>query len=60
MKMHERMLLLALPLLAVFLLFYILPFCYSIYYSVIESAFSHQFVGLKNYIGVFANNVTVK
>lgn len=52
---RRRWLLLALPVFAGFLLFYIIPFAFSFYYSVIESAFSHEFVGWTNYAQAIAN-----
>ena len=55
MKLNGRMLMLSIPFLAGFLLFYILPFFYSVYYSVIESAFVHRFVGLSNFREVLSN-----
>lgn len=55
MNMHRRMLALATPLVLGFLLFYVFTFLYSIQYSVTESAFSPEFVGLANYREVFSN-----
>lgn len=55
MKMNRKMLLLSLPFLAGFLLFYILPLFYSLYYSAIESAFFPKWVGFQNYIAVLQN-----
>ena len=55
MKMHRRMMLLATPFLAGFLLLYVLSFLGSIRYSVTESAFSARYVGLQNYAEVFGN-----
>lgn len=37
------------------LLFYVLPFIISLYYSLIENVFSKKFVGLSNYIQLFKN-----
>lgn len=45
----------ALPLIALFLLFYIVPLAGSLRYSFTESAFSARFVGLKNYIETISN-----
>lgn len=42
---RRRWLLLASPVFIGFLLFYIVPFGFSVYYAVIESAFSEEFVG---------------
>lgn len=53
--MHRRMVYLGLPLIAGFLLFYIIPFALSLYYSLIESAFSSRFVGIDNYVAVLNN-----
>lgn len=55
MNMHRRLLLLATPLVLGFLVFYVFTFLYSIQYSVTESAFSPEFVGLANYREVFSN-----
>ena len=55
MRLNRRVLLLSIPFYAAFMLFYVLPFFYSFYYSVIESAFSHRFVWLDNYISVLTN-----
>lgn len=52
---RRRWVLLATPVFAGFLLFYIVPFAFSFYYSVIESAFSHEFVGWQNYAQAIAN-----
>jgi len=38
------------------LLFFILPFCVVIYYSLIKGPMNHSFAGLQNYINVFQNN----
>lgn len=38
------------------LLFFILPFCVVIYYSLIKGPMNHSFAGLQNYINVFNNN----
>ncbi|MEG1844605.1 MAG: sugar ABC transporter permease [Clostridia bacterium] len=55
MKMRKYAFALSLPFICGFLLFYVMPFFYSIYYSVIESAFSDAFVGPDNYVSVFSN-----
>ena len=55
MKIQRRALIWALPFIAGFMVFYIIPLFYSVYYSVIESTFSPQFVGLQNYVQVFSN-----
>lgn len=52
---RRRWLLLASPVFIGFLLFYIVPFGFSVYYSVIESAFSEEFVGWKNYADALSN-----
>ncbi len=46
----------ALPFVVGFLLFYILPFASSMRFSLIESTFSSQFVGLQNYAAVLTNS----
>lgn len=38
------------------LLFFILPFCVVIYYSLIKGPMNHSFAGLQNYVNVFQNN----
>lgn len=43
------------PFILAFILFYIVPFALSFYYSAIESAFSKRFVGLQNYASVIGN-----
>lgn len=55
MKMAVKWKILALPFIAGFLAFYVLPFGQSVYYSLIESAFRHKFVGLTNYQAVLTN-----
>ncbi|MDO4356750.1 MAG: sugar ABC transporter permease [Clostridia bacterium] len=52
---RRKWLLLACPVLIGFLLFYIIPFAFSVYYSVTESAFSNAFVGWKNYADALDN-----
>lgn len=44
-----------LPFVAGFFLFYVLPFGCSVWYSLIENAFSNRFVGLLNYEKVLSN-----
>jgi len=46
---------LIIPGLLGFSVFYIIPFIFSFYYSVIESAFNKRFVGLANFINVLQN-----
>ena len=46
---------LAAPVFAGFLLFYIVPFGWTVRYSLVESAFSLRFVGLRNYAETFQN-----
>lgn len=55
MAIQRRALYLAFPLFACFVLFYLLPFLYSLYYSVIKSAFDLRFVGLDNYVQTVTN-----
>ena len=55
MKMAVKWKIFALPFIAGFLAFYVLPFGQSVYYSLIESAFRHKFVGLTNYQAVLTN-----
>lgn len=52
---RRRWLMLSLPVFIGFLLFYIIPFIFSFYYSVIESAFSQEFVGWDNYAQALQN-----
>ncbi len=54
-KLKRKWILMALPFFAGFLLFYVIPFGHSFYYSLIESAFVHTFVGFSNYARVAAN-----
>ena len=37
------------------LVFFIIPFCVVIYYSLISGTLDHSFAGLKNYIAVWNN-----
>ena len=39
------------------LMFFVAPFCVVIYYSFIAGALDHSFVGLKNYINVWNNQM---
>lgn len=55
MTYRKKQLYLLIPGLCGFLIFYIVPFVYSLYYSMIESAFNHRFVGLSNYIMILQN-----
>lgn len=52
---NRRILIFCLPLIALFLAFYVLPLFMTAYYSTVKSAFDHTFVGLQNYIKVFGN-----
>jgi ABC-type sugar transport systems, permease components len=54
-RLKRRWWMFGLPFILWFLLFYIVPFGHAIYYSFIESAFSHRFAGLANYQTVFHN-----
>ena len=55
MRMQRRAMLIAAPLMLCFLFLYVFTFLYSLKYTVTESAFSPEFVGLKNYQQVFEN-----
>ena len=55
MKLETKFILLALPLAICFGIFYVFPFAYSFYYAVVDSAFSHDFVGLRNFASILAN-----
>ena len=48
MRMQRRAMLIAAPLMLCFLCLYVFTFLYSLKYTVTESAFSPEFVGLKN------------
>jgi|GEM_PF-172320 len=39
-----------------FILFYLIPFLFSVYYSLINNPFDKNFVGIKNYIEVIRNH----
>lgn len=54
-RFRRRCFWLAAPVFAGFLLFYIVPFGWTIRYSLVESAFSPRFVGLRNYAETFRN-----
>ncbi|MGE5397294.1 MAG: carbohydrate ABC transporter permease [Chitinophagales bacterium] len=53
-------LLFAAPSLAGFSIFYIIPFIFIIYYSLIDNPASHQFVGLANYFALLSNPIFLK
>lgn len=55
LSFYQRARLYALPGMVLFILFWIYPFGITIYYSFVESAFQHDFVGLKNYAYVWNN-----
>ena len=55
MRMQRRAMLIAAPMMLCFLFLYVFTFLYSLKYTVTESAFSAEFVGLKNYQQVFEN-----
>ena len=46
-----------LPSLLGMLVFYVIPFGYSLYYALIDNMGSRQFVGLKNFAGTLANQL---
>lgn len=48
-------LLISFPLVAGFLLFYIIPFGYSIYYSLLENVATNKFAGMANFLVVINN-----
>ncbi len=54
-KLKRKWWMIGLPFVLWFLLFYAIPFGHSIYYSLIESAFSPRFSGLANYTKVLEN-----
>lgn len=54
-QLRRRWWLIGSPFVLWFLLFYVLPFGHSVYYSLTESAFSPRFVGLDNYARVLQN-----
>ena len=46
-----------LPSLAGLLLFYVVPFGYSLYYALIDNMGNQQFVGLKNFTDTLTNEL---
>lgn len=54
-SLYRRLLLLSIPLLCGFLLFYVVPFFSVLRYALIESPFKPHFVGLKNILDVLGN-----
>lgn len=54
-SINRRLTLLALPFIAGFLLFYLIPWLGAIRYSFVESAFDQRFVGLDNYAATLSN-----
>ena len=54
-RINRRLILLSLPLVAGFLLFYLIPLIGSVRYSFVESAFDQRFIGWKNYIETLGN-----
>ncbi|MBE5766916.1 MAG: sugar ABC transporter permease [Clostridiales bacterium] len=54
-KTNRRLLMLAAPFVAGFLLFYVLPLFRSIWYSLVNNTVEQEFVGLKNYIDTMRN-----
>ncbi len=50
---HKRELLLLLPSVAGFLIFFIIPFIYSFYYAFTRDAFDKSWAGLDNFINLF-------
>lgn len=55
LRMRTKIQLFSLPFIGGYLAFYILPFFYSIYYSLIDNVFSAKFVGIANYLAVINN-----
>lgn len=55
MGFYKKMRVVSIPLIAGFFLFYIIPFFLTLYYSLIESAFSSKWVGMQNYTTVINN-----
>lgn len=55
MQYRKKGLWLLVPGLAGFMLFYLVPFIYSLYYAVIENAFTKRFVGIDNFIRIIGN-----
>lgn len=54
-SLERRSLYLAAPFVLAFLLFYVLPYARTIWYSLVESAFSPRFAGVANYAAVLGN-----
>ncbi len=52
---NKKWIWLIVPGLSGFMLFYVIPFIYSFYYTVIDNTFNKQFVGLSNFIGILQN-----
>lgn len=55
-KIKRKMFLLCLPGFAGFLLFYLLPFCRTLLYSIEDDTYHHEVVGLNNYFAIFRNS----
>lgn len=55
MTYRKKGLLMLAPGLAGFTIFYLAPFVYSFYYSLIENTFTKKFVGFSNFIEVISN-----
>src|SRR5690554_3571524 len=55
MNYRKKGLWLLAPGLAGFIMFYIAPFVYSLYYALIENTFTRKFVGFANFIDVISN-----
>lgn len=55
MNWKKRSVWLLIPGLIGFLIFYLIPFAISFYYSLIDNVFDKKFVGLSNYIKLFTN-----
>ncbi len=55
LTMKRKIMILSLPALVGFCVFYVYPFLRAIAYSFIDNLFSKQFVGISNYVSVLSN-----
>ncbi len=55
MKLKGKYILLLIPGLAGVMIFYVIPFFASVYYSLVEGTFSSKFAGISNYVSIFSN-----
>lgn len=54
-KINHRSTIFLFPSLVGVLIFFVIPFCIVVYYSMIDNPINAQFVGFKNYVMVFKN-----